>query len=159
MSDRVPSICWSCWSSATDAWSPRTNCSRAYGRKRSSKRTRCKRTCPRCGKTRLAMQVAGHLPGSYSDGIWLVELAALTNPGLVPQAVADVLGLKEHPGEILTRTIGDYLASRQLLLVLDDAEHLLAACAEFIDAELRRCAQLVILVTSRERLGVAGELT
>jgi DNA-binding winged helix-turn-helix (wHTH) protein len=112
-----------------------------------------------CGKTRLAMQVAGDLLESYSDGIWLVELAALAEPGLVPQTVANVLGLKEQPGENLTQTIIEHLASRHLLLVLDNAEHLLAACAEFADAALRRCAQLVILVTSRERLGVAGELT
>jgi predicted ATPase/DNA-binding winged helix-turn-helix (wHTH) protein len=112
-----------------------------------------------CGKTRLAMQVAGDLLESYSDGIWLVELAALAEPGLVPQTVANVLGLKEQPGENLTQTIIEHLASKHLLLVLDNAEHLLAACAEFADAALRRCARLIILVTSRERLGVAGELT
>ncbi len=112
-----------------------------------------------CGKTRLALQVAGDLLEAYSDGIWLVELAALAEPGLVPQTVANVLGLKEQPGENLTQTIIEHLASRHLLLVLDNAEHLLTACAEFADGALRRCAQLVILVTSRERLGMAGELT
>jgi predicted ATPase/DNA-binding winged helix-turn-helix (wHTH) protein len=112
-----------------------------------------------CGKTRLAMQVAGDLLESYSDGIWLVELAALAEPGLVPQTVANILGLKEQPGENLTETIIERLASRHLLLVLDNAEHLLTACAEFADVALRRCAQLIILVTSRERLGIAGELT
>lgn len=112
-----------------------------------------------CGKTRLAIQVAGDLLESYSEGIWLVELAALAEPGLVPQTVANVLGLKEQPGRSLTQTISDHLASRHLLLLLDNAEHLLAACAEFAHAALRRCAQLVILVTSRERLGMAGELT
>ena len=112
-----------------------------------------------CGKTRLAMQVAGDLLESYPDGTWLVELAPLTDPGLVPQAVANVLGLKEQPGQNLTRAIADHLESRRLLLVLDNAEHLRAACADFADAALRRCAHLVILVTSRERLGMAGELT
>jgi predicted ATPase/DNA-binding winged helix-turn-helix (wHTH) protein len=112
-----------------------------------------------CGKTRLAMQVAGDLLGSHPDGIWLVELAALTEPGLVPQAVANVLGLKEQPGRSLTQTIHEHLASRRLLLVLDNAEHLLAACAQLTDAVLRQCAQIIILVTSRERLGIAGELT
>jgi len=73
--------------------------------------------------------------------------------------VANILGLKEQPGRSLTQTISEHLASRHLLLLLDNAEHLLAACAEFADAALRRCAQLVILVTSRERLGIAGELT
>ena len=112
-----------------------------------------------CGKTRLAIQVAMDLLESYPDGIWLVELAALAEPRLVPQTVANVLGLKEQPGENLTQTISEHLASRHLLLVLDNAEHLLAACAEFADVALRRCAQLIILVTSRERLGMAGELT
>jgi predicted ATPase/DNA-binding winged helix-turn-helix (wHTH) protein len=112
-----------------------------------------------CGKTRLAMQVAGDLVQAYSDGIWLVELAALAEPGLVPQTVANVLGLKEQPGESLTQTFTKHLASRHLLLVLDNAEHLLAACAEFADVALRQCAQLIILITSRERLGIAGELT
>jgi predicted ATPase/DNA-binding winged helix-turn-helix (wHTH) protein len=112
-----------------------------------------------CGKTRLAMQVAGDLLESYSDGIWLVELAALSDPDLVPQTVANVLGLKERAGASLAQTINEYLASRHLLLLLDNAEHLLAACAQLTDAVLRQCAQVVILVTSRERLGIAGELT
>ena len=111
-----------------------------------------------CGKTRLALRVAGDLLESYPDGIWLVELAALTGPGLVPQTVANVLGLKEQPGRSPTQTINEYLASRRLLLVLDNAEHLLAACAQLTDGVLRHCAQVVILVTSRERLGIAGEL-
>src|SRR6266478_8426081 len=112
-----------------------------------------------CGKTRLALQVAGDLLQFYPDGIWLVELAALAEPGLVPQTVASVLGLKEQSGESLTQTLAKHLASRHLLLMLDNAEHLLAACAQVADAALRQCAKVVILVTSRERLGVAGELT
>jgi predicted ATPase/DNA-binding winged helix-turn-helix (wHTH) protein len=112
-----------------------------------------------CGKTRLAMQVAGHVLESYPDGNWLVQLAALAEPGLVPQTVANVLGLKEQQGRSLTQTVNEYLASRHLLLVLDNAEHLLAACAQLADEVLSRCAQVVILVTSRERLGIAGELT
>ncbi len=112
-----------------------------------------------CGKTRLAIQVAGDLLESYSDGIWLVELAALAEPGLVPQTVANALGLKERQGGSLTQTINEYLASRHLLLVLDNAEHLLPACAQLTDVILRQCAQVVIVVTSRERLGIAGELT
>jgi predicted ATPase/DNA-binding winged helix-turn-helix (wHTH) protein len=112
-----------------------------------------------CGKTRLAMQVAADLLESYPDGIWLVELAAVAEPGLVPQTVANVLGLKEQPGENLPQTIIEHLASRHLLLVLDNAEHLLAACAQLADEVLWRCAQVAILVTSRERLGIAGELT
>jgi predicted ATPase/DNA-binding winged helix-turn-helix (wHTH) protein len=112
-----------------------------------------------CGKTRLALQVAGDLLESYPDGVWLVELATLAEPSLVPQTVAAILGLKEQQGRSLTQTISEHIASKLLLLVLDNAEHLLAVCAEFADAVLRRCAQLVILITSRERLGIAGEHT
>jgi predicted ATPase len=112
-----------------------------------------------CGKTRLAMQVAEGLLESHPDGIWLVELAALTEPALVPQTVANVLGLKEQPGRGLTQTINEYLVSKRLLLVLDNAEHLLIACAQLTDVVLRQCARVVILVTSRERLGIAGERT
>jgi len=112
-----------------------------------------------CGKTRLAMQVAADMVQEYPDGIWLVELAALIDPGLVPQTVANVLGVKEQPGKNLTEKIAEYLASKRLLLVVDNAEHLLEACAQLADTLLRRCAQLVILVTSRERLGTTGELT
>ena len=112
-----------------------------------------------CGKTRLAMEVASELSESYPDGVWLVELAALAEPRLVPQTVANILGRKEKPGETLTESITEYLASRRPLLVLDNAEHLLAACAQLADEVLRRCAQVVIMVTSREPLRMAGELT
>jgi DNA-binding winged helix-turn-helix (wHTH) protein len=83
-----------------------------------------------CGKTRLAIQVAGDLLESYSEGIWLVEFAALAEPGLVPETVANILRLKEQPGRSLTQTISEHLAFRHLLLLLDNAEHLLAACGE-----------------------------
>ncbi len=112
-----------------------------------------------CGKTRLAMQVAADLLEAYPDGVWLVELAALSDPGLVPQTVASALGLKEERGKSLLQTLTEYLASRRLLLVLDNAEHLLVACAQLADSLLRQCAHVVLLVSSREGLGIAGELT
>jgi predicted ATPase/DNA-binding winged helix-turn-helix (wHTH) protein/Tfp pilus assembly protein PilF len=112
-----------------------------------------------CGKTRLAMQLAADLTGVYPDGIWLVEFAALADPALVPQAVAQVFGLKEQPGKHLAQTIAEHLASRHVLLVLDNAEHVLEACAQLSDAVLRASAKLSVLVTSRERLGIVGELT
>ncbi|MEO8133346.1 MAG: tetratricopeptide repeat protein [Betaproteobacteria bacterium] len=112
-----------------------------------------------CGKTRLAMQVAADQLEGYPDGVWLAELAALADPGLVPQAVATVLGLKEERGKSLAQTLSEHLASRHLLLVLDNAEHLLAATAQLADAVLRQCPQVVLLVSSREGLGMAGELT
>jgi len=112
-----------------------------------------------CGKTRLAIQLAAGLAGAYPDGVWLVELAALAEPALVPQAAAQVLGLKDEPGRHLAQTIAEHLAPRHLLLVLDNAEHLLEACAQLSDAVLRASAKASVLVTSRERLGIMGELT
>jgi predicted ATPase/DNA-binding winged helix-turn-helix (wHTH) protein/Tfp pilus assembly protein PilF len=111
------------------------------------------------GKTRLAMQLAAGLKGAYPDGIWLVEFASLADPALVPQAVAQVLGLKDQPGQHLTQNIAEHLASRHVMLVLDNAEHVLEACAQLADALLRASARLSVLVTSRERLGILGELT
>lgn len=112
-----------------------------------------------CGKTRLAMQVASDLTGEYPDGVWLVEFAALADPQLVPAAVARVFGLKAQAGTAFVRTIADHLAAKQLLLLLDNAEHVLEECAQLAFAVLSLCPELRILVTSRERLGVAGELT
>ena len=115
-----------------------------------------------CGKTRLALQVAADLQEGYSDGTWLVELAALSGPGPggaspVPLAVAAALGLREEPGRPLLATLLDAIGSRHLLLVLDNCEHLLAACAELAAALLRGCPHLRLLATSRERLGIRGE--
>jgi len=112
-----------------------------------------------CGKTRLAIQVAAGLLDSYPDGVWLVELAATVDPGHVPQTVASVIGLKEEPGKSLTQRLIEHLASRRLLLVLDNAEHVLATCAELVDAVVQQCSQVTVLVTSRERLAMAGEQT
>ena len=112
-----------------------------------------------CGKTRLALHIAAVALDTFPDGVWLVELAALAGPELVPQTVAVVLGLREEPGRPFTQTLTDFLKSRHLLLVLDNAEHLLAACAQLTDAVLGQCPQVVLLVSSREGLGIAGELT
>ncbi|HWZ71975.1 MAG TPA: winged helix-turn-helix domain-containing protein, partial [Casimicrobiaceae bacterium] len=111
------------------------------------------------GKTRLAIQVASQLVDRFADGIWLVELAALSDPQLVPQAVAKALEVKEQPARPVLETLGDYLASKKLLLVLDNVEHLLDACVRMVDEILRRCRDVAVLVTSRERLAMAGELT
>jgi predicted ATPase/class 3 adenylate cyclase len=110
-----------------------------------------------CGKTRLALQAAADLVEAYPHGVWLVELAALADPNLVAQTVASVLGVREAPGRPLTETLVDALRPKQLLLVLDNCEHLVAACAALAGLLLRRCPQLQILATSREALGVAGE--
>lgn len=112
-----------------------------------------------CGKTRLALQVAGDVPGRYPDGAWLVELASLGDPTLVAQAMAKALGAKEQAGKDLAETVAEWIGTRHLLMVMDNAEHLLAACAQLAASLLRRCAGLTLLVTSRERLGIDGEMT
>ena len=115
--------------------------------------------CGGCGKTRLALQAAADMLDGSGDGVWLVELAPLGDPELVPQTVAGVLGMKEEPGRPLTQTLTDHLKSKLLLIMLDNCEHLLGACARLADAILRQCPRVLILATSREGLGIAGELT
>jgi predicted ATPase/class 3 adenylate cyclase len=112
-----------------------------------------------CGKTRLALQVAADLLEAYADGVWLVELAALADPTLVPQTVASPLGVREEPGRPLTATLTDYLRPKQVLLILDNCEHLLTACAQLVEGLLRGCPKLRILASSREGLGIGGEQT
>jgi non-specific serine/threonine protein kinase len=109
------------------------------------------------GKTRLALAVAAGLADRYADGVWLVELAALPEPGLVPGAVARALGLREEPGRAMLDTLAAYLRERHLLLVLDNCEHLLDICAALASALLRACPHLRLLATSREALGLTGE--
>ena len=111
-----------------------------------------------CGKTRLAIELAKRQTHAYSEGAWLVELAALTDGALLPQTVATALSIQEKVGARITDTIAENLASCALLLVLDNAEHLIEACAQLAESLLRRCERLVILVTSREQLSVTGEL-
>jgi predicted ATPase/DNA-binding CsgD family transcriptional regulator len=110
-----------------------------------------------CGKTRLALAVAGELVEGFEDGVWMVELAALSDPDLVPQAVASVLGVSEQPGRPLGETLCESLGSKVVLLVLDNCEHLIGACAELAETLLRSCQNLRVLATSREALGVTGE--
>jgi predicted ATPase/transcriptional regulator with XRE-family HTH domain len=112
-----------------------------------------------CGKTRLALQVAADRLEDYPDGVWLVELAALADPTLVPQALATVLGLREELVQPLLATLSAHLRARRLLLVLDNCEQVLTACAELVGALLRACPQLHVLATSRERLGIGGEVS
>jgi len=111
-----------------------------------------------CGKTRLAFQVAADLIEQYADGVWGAELAALSDPGLVPKAVATALAVPEQPGRPLTETLKDSLRRKSLLLVLDNCEHLVSACAELAGTLLRTCPTLRLLATSREPLGLPGEI-
>src|SRR5262249_40800670 len=89
-----------------------------------------------CGKTRLSLQVAAEVLETYPDGVLLVEFAPLSDPSLVPQTVGGVLGVREAPGEPITRTLTSALKERQILLVLDNCEHLLDASARLADALL-----------------------
>src|SRR5919107_2998052 len=111
-----------------------------------------------CGKTRLALAAAGELSEGFEEGVWLVELAPLTDPSLVSQAVAAALGVREQPGRSLIDTLTDYLGSKKLLLVLDNCEHLVEACAALAETLLQFCPNLRILATSREALGITGEV-
>jgi predicted ATPase len=126
-----------------------------------------------CGKTRLALQAGAELLGQYSDGVWLVELAALTDPALVVGAIASSLGIR--PADAGIRSFGDaggsvdatsleelvldYVSTKALVLILDNCEHLLGACSSFVDRALHVGEGLRIMATSREPLGVAGEAT
>jgi non-specific serine/threonine protein kinase len=109
------------------------------------------------GKTRLALAVASELAEEYEDGVWLVELASLSDPELVPQALASVLGVREAPDSPLTETLSDHLQYKTMLLVLDNCEHLIDTSASLAEALLRRCPDLSILATSREALSITGE--
>ncbi|HTD76920.1 MAG TPA: helix-turn-helix domain-containing protein, partial [Chloroflexota bacterium] len=109
------------------------------------------------GKTRLAFEAARRLAADYADGIWLIELATLSDAGLVPRKVASVLGVREASGVTLLARLTQTLQSKQSLLVLDNCEHVLQACAELVDSLLRACPSLHILTTSREPLGIGGE--
>ena len=109
------------------------------------------------GKTRLAIRLAASLVDVFRNGVWLVDLAALTSPDLVPQTVATALGVREGPQRSVRAALLDTLRDRELLLVMDNCEHLIAPCAEIVEALLRAATGLRIVATSREALGVSGE--
>ena len=111
------------------------------------------------GKTRLGLCLAADVESRYADGWRFVDLSALRDADLVPQASVTALGLQEQRGKDLMQTLIEHLETKQILVVLDNAEHLLDACARLVDTLLRRCSRVTVLATSRERLGVPGELT
>jgi predicted ATPase len=108
-----------------------------------------------CGKTRLALVAAARLVDRFSQGVFFVDLAVLSDPGLLGQAVASALELQLLDTGI--DSLAEFLATRELLLVLDNCEHLLDGCAGLVDGLQARCPELAILATSREALGVDGE--
>ena len=110
-----------------------------------------------CGKTRLALQAAAELLPEFEDGAWFAELAPLTDPVFVPQALASMLGVPEQPGQPLTGAIADHFLHLHSLILLDNCEHLIEACAQLAEALLKACPDLWILATSREILDIPGE--
>ena len=110
------------------------------------------------GKTRLSLQIAADMLDQFSDGVWFVELAAITNAELIPKMILSAFGIVEQ-GQDIVRQLVEYLREKNLLLVLDNCEHLVEACAELAELLLSHAHTLKILVTSREALGVIGETT
>jgi predicted ATPase/DNA-binding CsgD family transcriptional regulator len=109
------------------------------------------------GKTRLASELAGRVAGRFADGVWLVELAPVQDPAQVPAVVAAALGVRDLPGTSPTEALARALARRQMLLVLDNCEHVIGAAAELSTGLLLACDEVRILATSREPLRVPGE--
>jgi predicted ATPase/class 3 adenylate cyclase len=109
------------------------------------------------GKTRLSLEVAADVMNGYADGVWFVELAPVSDARLVPQVVASALGVAEETGRAILDALVNFVKDRQLLLVLDNCEHLLDACATLAKQLLRAGARVSILASSREHLHVAGE--
>jgi predicted ATPase len=109
------------------------------------------------GKTRLALQLAAGLLDGTGDGVWFADLAPLRDPDLVALTVADVLGVRHEPGRPVVDTVAEAVGGRSLLMLLDNCEHVIGACAKLADALLRGCPNLALLATSREPLGIGGE--
>ena len=112
----------------------------------------------RLRKTRLATEAAAGRLRGFSDGVWLVDLAPLVDQSLVPDTVAQTLGLQLRSGEQAGTALALQLATRRMLLVLDNCEHLIDSCARLALELLRVCPDLTILATSREPLHIPGEL-
>ena len=110
------------------------------------------------GKTRLALAVSSGLAGRFEDGVWWVELAPISDSDLVPQAVAQALMIREEPGRSMTETLAGDLAAAELLLIMDNCEHLISSCARLANVVLSACPGVRILATSREALAVEGEM-
>jgi class 3 adenylate cyclase len=109
------------------------------------------------GKTRLALRLAADVLELFTAGVWLVELAPLADPALVPHTVATTLGVRDQPGRPLLDVLCDSLRAKALLLILDNCEHVIDACAHLAEALLQVAPGLRILASSREALGIAGE--
>lgn len=112
-----------------------------------------------CGKTRLALQAGAELLEQYTNGVWIVELAALNDPSLIVQSLANALSVREEIGSPLQDTVMRYLKDKKALLIFDNCEHLLEAVAKLGETILRACPNVRLLATSREALGLPGEVS
>ena len=112
-----------------------------------------------CGKTRLALEVGSEVVEEFQDGVWFVQFASLTDQALIPQEVASSLNVREQPGRSISDVLSDYLRAKGLLLILDNCEHLIESCATLSEKLLHSSPNLKVLATSREGLGISGELT
>ncbi len=110
------------------------------------------------GKSRLSLQVAAHVLDAYPHGVWFIDLSPLSDPELVPQTILSTLGVGEQKGQTVLETLAEFLHDKTLLLLLDNCEHLIEACARLAQAVLKTSPNLRILATSRESLGVSGEV-
>ncbi len=110
------------------------------------------------GKTRLSLQVARQVLGEFPDGVWFIELADLNDPALFSQSLAATLGVRELPGTPILTLVSEFLRARRLLLILDNCEHLIQACAKLADTLLHSALDVRILATSREPFGIPGEV-
>lgn len=111
------------------------------------------------GKTRLSIQVANEVLKQYPDGVWLVELASILNPLLVPRTTAIAIGLREEPQQPVIDMLCDYLLKKEMLIILDNCEHLVDACAQMTERILQTASNVKVFASSREALGIAGEVT
>lgn len=111
------------------------------------------------GKTRLAIQVADQAAADFDAGVWFIDLAPITDPGLVPAAAAEALGLSDQPGRSTTDAVARFVSDRRTLMVFDNCEHLVDAVAVLVNALLSACPNLTLLATSREPIAVPGEVT
>src|SRR5262249_32765383 len=110
-----------------------------------------------CGKTRLGLQVAAGLLDGPGDGVWLVELAAVSDEDAVAPAICQALGMSRQRGRVVLAVLLDALDARAMLIMLDNCEHVMGGCAKIADVIVRRCPRVRLLPTSREPLGVGGE--
>jgi predicted ATPase/class 3 adenylate cyclase len=110
------------------------------------------------GKTRLALQAAAEVVDEYEDGVWLVDLAPLTDEALVPQVLAKALGVREQPRRPLDETLVDYLGDRRSLIIMDNCEHVVEGCTRLVEKLLTICPRVEVVATSREALDIGGEV-